>query len=353
MSVASPIPVAILGLDGVQSLDVTGPMEVFAVANQFLEPAARYALVIGSLTGEPVRTHAGMEIGPARALSDLPEALDTIVVAGGGQAEMIAALTGPHLVPFLQARARRTRRIASVCTGAFVLAAAGFLNGRRATTHWRNCAQLQTLFPAIRVEPDAIFVAEPPFYTSAGVTAGIDLCLALVEADHGPQVARSVARELVLFLRRPGGQSQFSAGQGLPAAVEPRLQQLVAALLDDPTGPASLPDLAARAGMSERTFSRRFRRSVGQSPAQFVEAARLARAKALLESSDWPLERVSERAGFGAADALFRAFQKQLGISPGEYRARFAAALPSLPSLSALRVPIVARGSRAPERGAE
>jgi transcriptional regulator GlxA family with amidase domain len=322
-SAAETRTVVVIGLPGVQSLDVVGPMEVFAVANQHRRQETEYQVILGTPDGRTLPTHAGFEMGPATALSDLPDEIDTIVVAGGSEAAIRAAIAEGILLDWLQDRAARTRRIASVCTGAFILAATGFLDGRRATTHWNTCSQLQALFPNIRVEPDAIFIAEPPFYTSAGVSAGIDLSLALVEADHGATTALAVARELVLFLRRPGGQSQFSAGLDVQLSAESRLHRLVTGVFEDPRGDLSVPALAARAGMSERNFSRNFSREIGMAPAQFVEAARLARAKALLESSDWTVERVSERAGFGSTDGLHRSFQKHVGITPSEYRARF------------------------------
>jgi transcriptional regulator GlxA family with amidase domain len=203
------------------------------------------------------------------------------------------------------------------------LAAAGVLDGRRATTHWDFCDALRNFRPAVRLEPDSIFVADPPFYTSAGVTAGIDLCLSLVEADQGPQVALAVARNLVLFMRRPGGQTQYSAGLNVQAAATPRLRQLIADVSADPCGDLSVPMMAERAGMSERTFSRVFQKETGVGPATFVEMARVNRGKALLETSDWPLLRVAERAGFGSVEALHRGFNKRVGVTPGEYRQRF------------------------------
>ncbi|HEV7277508.1 MAG TPA: helix-turn-helix domain-containing protein [Devosiaceae bacterium] len=323
--------VAVIGLPGVQTLDVVGPMEVFAVANQHRRQQEAYRVILGTADGEPLQTHAGLSLGPATALRDMPDDLDTVVVAGGSEAAMRAAVTETGLVPWLQQRAIDTRRVASVCTGAFILAAAGLLDDRRATTHWNSCALLGSLFPRVRVEPDAIFVAEPPVYTSAGVSAGIDLCLALVEADLGAPTALAVARELVLFLRRPGGQSQFSAGLDVQVTAESRLHRLVTEVMENPGGDLSVAALAERAGMSERSFSRRFRREVGTAPAQFVEAARLARAKSLLETSDWPIERVAERAGFGSADGLQRAFQKHLGITPREYRERFCVSAQASP----------------------
>ncbi|QOT79889.1 GlxA family transcriptional regulator [Cupriavidus basilensis] len=317
--------VVVLGFEGVQSLDVVGPMEVFAVANLH-SPAGRrkpYEVRLATQAGGELGTHAGLRLAGAVALADLPERIDTLVVGGGSEQSLRRAATDPDLLAWLQARARRTRRIASVCTGAFVLAAAGLLDGRRATTHWNACGLLKTLRPAIQVEPDAIFVADPPFYTSAGVSTGIDLCLSLVEADCGPEVALAVARELVLFLRRPGGQSQFSTGLRLQCNATPRLRALLAAIIDDPRGDLRGPVLAARAGMSERTFARAFARETGEPPARFVEGARVERAKTLLEGSEWRLERIAERAGFGSVDALHRAFLKRIGVTPGEYRERF------------------------------
>jgi transcriptional regulator GlxA family with amidase domain len=315
--------IVVVGLAGVQSLDVVGPMEVFAVANNHRRQDAGYNIILATPDGQSLAAHAGYEIGPATALSDLPDEVDTIIVAGGSEAAMRAEAASGSLIGWLQERSPNTRRIASVCTGAFILAAAGFLDGRRATTHWNNCNQLRDLFPKVRVEPDAIFIAEPPFYTSAGVSASIDLSLALVEADLGAPTALAVARELVLFLRRPGGQSQFSAGLEVQLTAESRLHRLVTGILEDPSGDLSVPALAARASMSERNFSRSFTREVGIAPARFVEQARLGRAKALLEASGWTVERIAERAGFGSTDGLHRAFQKHLGISPTEYRARF------------------------------
>ncbi len=227
------------------------------------------------------------------------------------------------MLPWLRTRIADTRRIASICTGAFVLAAGGWLDGKRATTHWNQCSTLQALCPNVRIEPDAIYVSDPPFHTSAGVTAGIDLCLALVEADCGAATALAVARELVLFMHRPGGQAQFSVGLDVHANATPRMRILLTDIADDPTGDLGVAALAARLHMSERTFTRNFLEETGLSPAQFVLAARVERAKALLERADWPLERVADRAGFGSVDALQRAFAKRVGISPRDYRARF------------------------------
>lgn len=318
--------IVVVGFDGVQSLDITGPMEVFAVANRYLpEHAAHYRLTLASPHGDDIVTHAGLRLAGPTALAALPERIDTIVIAGGSEAALRQAAADASVLPWLHARIADTRRIASICTGAFVLAAGGWLNGKRATTHWNQCATLQALCPDARIEPDAIYVSDPPFHTSAGVTAGIDLCIALVEADCGAPTALAVARELVLFVHRPGGQAQFSVGLDMHGNATPRMRALLTEIADDPAGDLGIAALAARMHMSERTFARRFRDETGQSPAQFVLAARIERAKALLERADWPLERVAQRAGFGSVDALQRAFAKRVGVSPRDYRARFGA----------------------------
>ncbi|MBC7549223.1 MAG: helix-turn-helix domain-containing protein [Polaromonas sp.] len=324
--------IAVLGFDGVQTLDVVGPMEVFALANRYATAGPPpYRVVLASPTGGSIHTNAGLELAGSTALADLPQQLDTLVIAGGSEVALRAAIADPVLMGQLNARAKHTRRMSSVCVGAIVLAASGLLDGRRATTHWEYCTLMQQMFPAVQVEPDAIFVAAAPFYTSAGVTAGIDLCLSLVEADCGSAVALAVARNLVLFMRRPGGQSQYSAGLQLQALATPRLRTLVTAIVEDPSGDLRAPQLADQVGMSERTFQRVFRKETGLTPAHFVEAARVDRAKALLETSHWPLARVASRAGFGSLDALHRAFQKRVGVTPGLYRERFGPVVPIAP----------------------
>ena len=198
--------IVVLGFEGVQTLDVVGPMEVFALANRYAKRSpAPYRVLLASPAGGAIHTNAGLALAGALALADVPAKVDTLVIAGGDEPTLRAAVVDAELMDWLRARAPRTRRIATVCVGAMVLAASGLIDGRRATTHWEYCGLMQQMFPAVEVEPDAIFVAEPPFYTSAGVTAGIDLCLSLVEADCGSAVALAVARNLVLFMRRPGG----------------------------------------------------------------------------------------------------------------------------------------------------
>jgi transcriptional regulator GlxA family with amidase domain len=313
--------VALVGYPGAQSLDIVGPLEVFAMANRFGDPEG-YEVILASPDGGTIVCNSGLHLAGSVALADLPDDLDTILVAGGNE-DALRRTAEERVLEWLRQRATTTRRLGSVCSGALVLAAAGVLDGRRATTHWGYCEEMRSFRPAVRLEPDAIFVADPPFYTSAGVTAGIDLCLSLVEADHGPKVALAIARNLVLFMRRPGGQTQYSAGLNVQTAATPRLRQLIADVTSDPVGDLSVPRLAERAGMSERTFSRVFQKETGMGPATFVELARVDRAKALLETSDWPLARVADRAGFGSVEGLHRAFNKRVGATPGEYRVRF------------------------------
>lgn len=323
-STCSARNVVVVGFEGVQSLDITGPMEVFAVANRHLpDHAVPYRLTLASQHGDDIVTHAGLRLAGAAALAALPGRIDTLIVAGGHEAALRHAASEAGVLPWLRTRIADTRRIASICTGAFVLAAGGWLDGKRATTHWNQCSALQALCPGARIDPDAIYVSDPPFHTSAGVTAGIDLCLALVEADCGAPTALAVARELVLFMHRPGGQAQFSVGLDIQARATPRMRSLLADIADDPAGDLGVAALAARMHMSERTFARNFLKETGVSPAQYVLAARIERAKALLERADWPLERIAERSGFGSVDALQRAFAKRVGTSPRDYRARF------------------------------
>ncbi|MDB5484083.1 MAG: transcriptional regulator, AraC family [Caulobacteraceae bacterium] len=316
--------IVLIGYPGVQSLDLVGPLEVFSMVNRSGAPVA-YELILASEDGGEIICNSGLRLAGAVALADLPGEIDTILVSGGDEAAVRRARAGA-LPAWLAASHGRARRVGSVCSGGLVLAASGLLDGRRATTHWGFCDEFRAFRPAVKLEPDAIFVADPPFYTSAGVTAGIDLCLALVEADHGAQVALAVARNLVLFLRRAGGQAQYSAALTIQAAAASRLRKLIVEIVGEPCGDYSLPELATRAAMSERTLSRVFKQETGVSPAAFVESARIDRAKALLETSDWSLARVAERAGFGDTSGLHRAFRKKLGVTPGDYRDRFGPA---------------------------
>ncbi len=323
--------IVVVAFEGCQALDVVGPYEVFAGAS---EARARrggrgpaYAVQIAAPGGRALCSESGVRLTPDVALERLGGPVDTLIVGGGRGARLAArdrALRGAVV-----RAARRARRVASVCTGAFVLAAAGLLDGRRATTHWAYCDELARARPAVAVERDPIYVRDGPFWTSAGVTAGVDLSLAMVEADLGRELASLVARWLVVFVRRAGGQSQFSAQLAAQAAERAPIRDLQAWVLEHPDGELGVPALARRAAMSVRHFSRVFRRETGLTPAAYVEGVRLEIARRLLETGPGSIEAVAAAAGFGTAESLRRAFARRVGLSPREYRARFGAAPPA------------------------
>jgi transcriptional regulator GlxA family with amidase domain len=305
--------VAIVVFEDGQSLDAVGPYEVLAGAGYHVELVA--------MRRGPVRQSSGLALVAARGLGELRGELDTLIVAGGAGTRRAAE--DPALVRAVARAARRARRVASVCTGAFVLAAAGRLDGRRATTHWRYCDQLAAAFPSVAVERDPIFVRDGEVWTSAGVTAGIDLALALVEEDLGREVAMKIARELVVFVRRAGGQSQFSAQLAVQAAERAPLRELQAWIVEHPDADLDVPAMARRAGLSVRHFTRVFRAEVGIAPAAYVERVRVETARRLLETTGMSIDRVAESAGFTIPESLRRAFARRVGLSPREYRARF------------------------------
>jgi transcriptional regulator GlxA family with amidase domain len=312
----------VLTYPAVQLLDVTGPVQVFASANDLVAGAggARpYRLRVVAQAGDGVTASAGvaLAVGP---LTPPGEALDTLLVAGGEGAE--AAAENPILVDWVRERALHARRVASVCTGAFLLAAAGMLDGRRAATHWMYCSKLAQRFPAVHVEPDPIFVRDGRVWTSAGVTAGIDLALALVEEDLGRSVALAVARYLVVFLKRPGGQAQFSAALALQAA-EDQFGALHDWINDHLADPLPLSVLADQAGMSERSFSRHYAEATGQTPARAIERLRAEAARRLLLESRLPIKRIAQRCGFGSEETMRRSFVRLLAVTPQDYRSRF------------------------------
>jgi transcriptional regulator GlxA family with amidase domain len=314
----------VLAFPAVQLLDVTGPLQVFATANDHVVEAGGeppYVLRVVAQGGRSVMSSAGLGIA-ADPLPPIDEALDTLIIAGGIGVE--AAAADPVLVDWVRERASRARRVASVCTGAFLLAASGVLDGRRAATHWSCCAELARRFPAVRVEADPIFVHDGPVWTSAGVTAGIDLALALLEEDLGRTMALAVARYLVVFLKRPGGQAQFSAALSLQAADDKfgALHDWISQHLADNI---SLPVLASQAGMSERSFSRHYAEATGLTPAHAVERLRVEAARRLLSESRLPVKRISQRCGFGSEETMRRSFLRLLATTPQDYRARFSA----------------------------
>ena len=312
----------VLTYPAVQLLDVTGPVQVFASANDFAARAGRvqsYQLRVVAQGGEGATASAGVAIA-AGPLTQPGEAVDTLLIAGGEGAE--AAAENRVLVDWVRERAAQARRVVSVCTGAFLLAAAGILDGRRAATHWMYCGKLARRFPAVHVEPDPIFVRDGQVWTSAGVTAGIDLALALVEEDLGRSIALAVARYLVVFLKRPGGQAQFSAALALQASEDKfgALHEWINGHLADDL---SLSVLADHAGMSERSFGRHYAEATGQTPARAIETLRVEAARGLLSESRLPVKRIAQRCGFGSEETLRRSFLRLLAVTPQDYRSRF------------------------------
>ncbi|WKU47863.1 GlxA family transcriptional regulator [Streptomyces sp. VNUA116] len=310
--------VLIVLFDEVQSLDFTGPAEVFAGARQWTGDPATYRVHTATLDGGPVRTSSGLRVTPDSALHDAPAAHTLLVPGGEG-----TRTPDPRLVTWLCEHAPRAERVVSVCTGSFLLAAAGLLEGRRATTHWAFCAALAARFPSVRVEPDPIYVRDGNVVTSAGVTAGIDLALALVEDDLGREPALAVARNLVVFLRRPGNQTQFSAPLAAQTASRPRLRDVQHWIVENPAADLSVEALAARADLSPRHFARAFHSETGMTPGRYVDRVRLEAARRQLEDTGDGVEEVSRACGYGTPEAMRRAFVRSLGTSPAEYRRRF------------------------------
>jgi transcriptional regulator GlxA family with amidase domain len=311
--------IVIVAFDGVQPLDVVGPAEVFSTAARLRPPG--YAVEVVAPRAEPLRAPS-VSLAPDRSIASCRGPIDTLICAGGTGVR--DAAQDERLVRWIGSAARRSRRVASVCTGAFLLARAGVLDGRRATTHWSACAALARSHPEVRVEPDPIFVRDGTVYTSAGVTAGMDLALALVDEDLGRDVALEAARWLVLFLRRPGGQAQFSAQLAAQAAEREPLRELQGWIPDNLGADLSVPALARRVAMSDRNFARAFRREVGMTPAAYVETSRVESARIALEGGGEPIEVVARRMGFGTVETMRRAFRRRLGVSPGDYRNRFS-----------------------------
>ncbi len=324
-SVPKPRVIAIVVYPGVQSLDVTGPLEVFAGARQVIEAMGRreriYDVCVLSRDDKPLRTSSGLSIVPDARLSAAPSAIDTLIVTGGsGHTEAEADRT---LIDWIANASAIARRTASVCTGAFLLARAGLLDGRRATTHWAFAHELQRLYPEVRVDAEPIFVRDGQVWTSAGVTAGMDLALALVEDDLDRDVALMIARHLVLFLRRPGNQSQFSATLAAQQAEREPLREIQRAVLEDIAGDHCVEAMAARAHMSPRHFARAFRAETGVTPARHVECVRLEAARWRLEDTSDTLAAIAADCGFGTAETMRRVFLRTLHVGPAEYRRRF------------------------------
>jgi transcriptional regulator GlxA family with amidase domain len=311
-----------LAFPDVQLLDVAGPVQVFAAANdQADKPDAPCRIRVIAPDGAQVRATSGLAF-TTEPLPDPSEPLDTLIVAGGQGA--IRGAEDASLVEWLKVRARAARRTASVCTGAFLLAATGLLDRRRAVTHWDYCDLLRRLHPDVTVEPDPIFVRDGPMWTSAGVTAGIDLSLALVEEDLGRAIALAVARYLVVFLKRPGGQVQFSAALSLQSA-DDHFADLNGWLMEHLAENLPLSRIASQAGVSERTFLRRYREATGLTPARAIERLRVEAARQFLAETRLPAKRIAARCGFGSEETMRRSFVRLQGVSPLDYRQRFGA----------------------------
>ena len=301
-------------------LDIAGPFEVFAAANE-LAPKPLYKVELYATTPEPwIRTTCGLELPAAGTFRDIRGPIDTLLIGGAAPAGVRDAGNDAGLLGLIIRSASTARRIGSICTGAFILAATGLLHGRRATTHWSWCDELARRSPDVHVDRDAIYTVDGKFFTSAGVTAGIDLALALVEQDAGVKVAARVARELVLYMRRPAGQSQLSASLTLQIADRTAFRELQTWILDHLREHLSVSDLADRCAMSPRHFARVFLRETGTTPARFVERLRVERACARLEESADTVDQIAASCGFGSADSMRRVFVRVLGCTPTDFR---------------------------------
>jgi transcriptional regulator GlxA family with amidase domain len=320
-----PRQIAILAFPEVQSLDVTGPLEVFAGAQTLIEVTGQadrgYEVLVLARDSAPLRTSSGLQVIPHGGFSETPQRLDTLIVAGGYGSH--AASKDPATLKWIVNTSKRARRTASVCTGAFLLASAGLLDGRRATTHWSAANELAKRYPRVQVDPEPIFLRDGPIWTSAGVTAGMDLALALVEEDLDRNAALAIARQLVLFLRRPGNQSQFSATLATQEPQHEPLRELRRHIVENAATDLSVEALAQRVHMSPRHFARLFRAETGVTPARYVESVRLEAARRVLEDSEQPIADVALNSGFGTPETMRRCFLRSLGVGPAEYRRRF------------------------------
>jgi len=315
--------IVIVAFPGFQPLDVVGPHEVFASANRVaesLDRPGRYQLTLASLSGGPILSESGLEL-VTQALPGPDVKIDTLLLPGGSGSR--SARYEEALITWVQATAPRCGRVATVCTGTFLGAEAGLLHGRRVTTHWAAAAQLQREYPDLEVDADPIYICDGKYWTSAGVTAGIDLALALVHQDLGTEVAQMVARWLVMFLHRPGGQTQFSSPVWVPRAERSTIRAVQSLVEAAPAGDHRLPALAAAAAMSVRQFARVFTAQVGETPGRFVERVRLEAARLELETTNDTLEVIADHCGFGTAETLRRTFHRRLNVAPDTYRRRF------------------------------
>jgi transcriptional regulator GlxA family with amidase domain len=308
-------------------LDLAGPCDVFWMANRVwgnLHPREAAPYRIETLSAAPellVPSASGLTIAAVAHVADWRHEIDTLLVPGG--IELPEAAGDAAWLNWLKASARRVRRVGSICTGAFILAAAGLLDGKTATTHWEECNKLASQYPGVRVAPDRIYVRDGNVYTSAGVTAGMDLALALVDEDLGHDISLKVAQELVMFVRRPGGQSQFSALLEAQVANRQPIRDLAMWMVEHPTEDLSVEALAQRVHMSTRNFSRTFRRELGKTPARFGETLRVEAARRMLEETDARVDHIARECGLGSGNSMLRSFLRVLGVPPSQYRERF------------------------------
>lgn len=313
--------IGILGFENITALDIAGPADVFATASGLAPGGKPYRVIVIGVTGSTFTSDAGLVFSPEHTLRNVP-ALDTLIIPGGSG--LREPRTNALFCSWLKKRAPCIRRVVSVCTGIYGIAPTGLLDGRRVTTHWNFAADVARRFPRLRVEPDAIFIKDGPFYTAAGVTSGIDLSLALVQEDLGPQAALAVARMLVVYMKRPGGQEQFSEPLRFQTRSSDRFSELAAWMAGHLGDDLSVDALASRASICTRHFSRRFKHAFGSTPAAFVEGLRLNEARRLLSSDNASIDGVSASVGFGSADSFRRAFERRFGITPTGYRGRFS-----------------------------
>lgn len=318
--------VVILAAPGTQILDVAGPFQVFVRASEIAErtapnlPPAYRVELIGTARG-PISTNCGLRLESTTDYGHARRDIDTFLVAGGNDIE--EGLIGAPVLRWARAVAKSSRRVGSICTGAFLLGQIGLLNNRRVATHWKYCDLLQTKFPKTQVDPEPIFIRDGNVYTSAGVTAGMDLSLELIEEDLGSIVALQVARELVLYMRRPGGQSQFSAALSLQEREGDCFRGLGAWVLENLRGELSVRALSRHAAMSPRNFARRFTDQFHTTPAKYVESLRVEAARRSLEQGEEGLEQIAATCGWHSADAMRSTFRRVLRVSPRAYRERF------------------------------
>lgn len=325
MSKQRPRRIVMLAFEGAQLLDVTGPLQILAAVND--EQPGAYEIVIAAREKGELKTSSGIRLVADASYVKPPKNffanIDTLMVSGGEGTE--AATRDRELIAAIRAAAPKARRVASVCSGAFLLAIAGLLKNKRATTHWNVAHLLAKNFPDTKVDPDAIYIRDGKIWTSAGITAGMDLALALVREDFGDEMALKIARRHVMFLMRPGGQSQFSAHLAPDAYPQARLTSLLRWIPENISADLDIAALAARANMSERSFARIFKAETGETPAHYVERMRLDGARRLLAGSALPVTSVASRSGFGSEERMRRVFQRHLKISPSDFRERFRA----------------------------